>query len=487
MKRKYIVMLFVGCLGFSLATHAQTKSFKRGVAFNNLTGPELELLSPGVSWAYNWGLTVNNYADFGKAGIDYIPMAWNNIDMASARTFLTAHPEIKYILGFNEPNIVGGGGANMTPQLAASRWANVETIADEFNLKIVGPAVNYSATYDPFQWYNDFFAACPDCRVDYIGVHLYMPSLSSIQTSLADFKRFGKPLWFTEFCDGGTGYTPTAASQAQFMVQVLDYLETDPDIFRYSWFMADSNNGASPYNRLFDNTGALTELGEIYAYMSSYDSAYYFTTDQQIPAAQYIRMNHTNIEKTTDESGHINLWGMNDLSWMDYNVDIPEDGQYNIFFRVSTEYAFNSNMYVLEDGNQVASILFNRDAGIGVWNTQSGQGAFHEGKHKIRIGFSDIGLKINWFAITKSDNPPTAIETPVVGEAKAYPNPVKDLLNLRVPMNTQVTLYTVYGKSVYLGKSPNTINMSAFPQGVYILDMRYPNGERTIEKIIKEN
>ena len=478
-RKKGLIILFISLLGFSFATHAQTKSFKRGVGFNNMTEQEIELLSPGLSWVYNWGQSVSNYDNFTSNGVDYIPMAWSNINLANARTFLTAHPEIKYILGFNEPNIAGQ--ATMTPEQAASRWADVETIADEFNLKIVGPAVNYSATYDPYQWYTAFLDTfCVNCRVDYIALHFYLTSASSVMNSVASFKKYGKPVWLTEFCYDKAS---SAKDQINFMVATFDSLETNPDIVRYAWFM---DKASSNYNGLFAGD-SLTDLGEVFTYMSSYDDNFYFTTDMQIPATQYIRMNRVNMEKTTDESGHINLLGMNDLSWAEYNIDIPEDGEYNLFFRVSSEYAFNSNMYVLEDGNQAASIPFNRDAGIGVWNTQSGQGMFHQGKHKIRIGFSDVGLKINWFAITKSDSPPTTgIESPVANDVKAYPNPVKDLLNLQVPANTQVTLRSICGNSVYSGKSPSSINMSAFPQGVYILDMRFENGGRKVEKIIKE-
>jgi len=478
--KKYIVILFISLLGFAFATHAQTKSFKRGVAFNNLTEQQLELLSPGVSWAYNWGLSVSNYTNFENNGIDYIPMEWANINVTNTRNFLTAHPEIKYILGFNEPNLADQ--ANMAPQTAAQLWPNLQQIAQEFNLKIVGPAVNYSATYDPFQWYNDFFAACPDCQVDYVAVHLYMTSASSIQSNLAKFKQWGKPIWFTEFCI--LDNTTTVAAQSQFMVQTLNYLETDPDIFRYSWFKADG--GSSSWS-LFNSSGALTPIGEIYTHMSSYDSTYYFTTDQQIPATQYLRMNGVNMEKTTDESGYINLCGMGTSSWMDYNVDIPEDGEYNIFFRNSTEYAIDNSVIDISVNGTTAGTMNFVQQGQNIWNTQSCKATFTQGKQTIRLHFTRNGLRLNWFSITKSDSPPTTgIESPLANDVKAYPNPVSDMLNLQVPPNTLVNLYNICGNSVYSGKSPNTINMSAFPQGVYILDMRFENGGRKVEKIIKE-
>ena len=102
--KKYLIILCVSCLGFSF-TQAQTRSFKRGVGFNNLLTGDVQALSPGVSWGYNWGQSgSNNDAAFSKYNFEYVPMCWNGVNTAQLRTLLLAHPEIKYILGFNEPN-----------------------------------------------------------------------------------------------------------------------------------------------------------------------------------------------------------------------------------------------------------------------------------------------------------------------------------------------------------------------------------------------
>lgn len=57
----------------------------------------------------------------------------------------------------------------MTPLEAAAEWPRLEAIANEFVLKIVGPAVNFcgncvtenGTTYnDPFDYLDDSFQAC---------------------------------------------------------------------------------------------------------------------------------------------------------------------------------------------------------------------------------------------------------------------------------------------------------------------------------------
>jgi hypothetical protein len=299
--KKYLIILCVGCLSFSMA-HAQTRSFKRGVGYNTLLTGDLQALSPGLSWAYNWGHSGSgNQTAFNTYGVDFVPMAWNAINQTTARALLTANPQIKYILGFNEPNFKDQ--ANLTPTVAAARWAALEQIADEFNLTIVGPALNYSpdAPYqDPIKWYDDFFQACVGCRVDNISVHFYMSSASAIKSNVEKFKKYGKPIWVTEFCawDANT----TAASQERFMFETLDYLENDPDVYRYAWFKERGWNGGHPYMQLLSRNqeGVLLPLGEIFTHMSSYDENFYFNTSQKIPSEHYIQMKGILLEKTAD-------------------------------------------------------------------------------------------------------------------------------------------------------------------------------------------
>lgn len=60
----------------------------------------------------------------------------------------------------------------------ARRWPAVQSIADARGLTLVSPAVNHCAgdcqDTDPFCYLEEFFARCPGCRVDAIGVHIYV-------------------------------------------------------------------------------------------------------------------------------------------------------------------------------------------------------------------------------------------------------------------------------------------------------------------------
>src|SRR6187402_2107716 len=121
----------------------QKRSTKRGVGFNFQYVDDVTVLGKGVAWSYNWGYSQNSSFDaaMGDNQLDYCPMSWGAIDKAKIRAYVKDHPNCKYLLAFNEPNLKDQ--ANMTPQQAAANWVDVKAMADELGLKIISPAMNY--------------------------------------------------------------------------------------------------------------------------------------------------------------------------------------------------------------------------------------------------------------------------------------------------------------------------------------------------------
>ena len=270
------------------------RSAKRGVAFNFNYVSDLPLLSPYITWDYNWGNNTNENAAlwFDANEIDYCPMCWNgNYSADKIRAYVAAHPNTKYLLGFNEPNLTDQ--ANMTPAQAAALWPPVVALAKELNLKLVSPAMNYGtlAGYsDPIKWLDEFFAQ-PDVDINdvyAISVHSYMASPSAVQSYMERFRKYGKPVWVTEFC----AWDPLPASaevQMDYMCTVLHYMENEPLVERYAWFIPRyTNKNNDPHMQLITNEvpGELTDAGKVYCGFSSYDTQTYLTTEW-IPAGSY--------------------------------------------------------------------------------------------------------------------------------------------------------------------------------------------------------
>jgi hypothetical protein len=263
------------CRSPASSSAPSTKSAKRGIAYDFASAADLAAVSPGVSWWYNWGAKPNAGVPSdppGRYAMDYYPMLWNgDFDAPGVEAFLSAHPEIKYLLVLNEPNLTSQ--ANLTPQAAAALWPQYEAVAAAAGVDLVGPQITWGtmANYqDPVAWLDAFLAAYrsanggKDPRIDYLGFHWYDYGLAA---QLDRLTRYGKPFWVTEFANwhsqnDGAQIDSLDKQKAQ-MIEMVATCEARADVFRYSWFTAR----ASPdphFDSLLAGDGQLTALGQLY-------------------------------------------------------------------------------------------------------------------------------------------------------------------------------------------------------------------------------
>ena len=376
------------------------KSAKRGVSFNFNQLTDLPLLSPYISWDYNWGNTPTNEAAlwFDANEMDFCPMCWNgNYSSDKIRAFVAAHPKTKYLLAFNEPNLTDQ--ARMTPAEAAAIWTPVVELAKELNLKLVSPAMNYGTLpgySDPIKWLDEFFAQ-PNVSlddVDAIAVHCYMSSPSAVQGYIEKFEKYNKPIWLTEFCawdPAPSGY-PT---QMDYMCAVLHYLETRPSVERYAWFMPrmGSKVESVPYNQLLthDYPAELTELGKMYCYFSPMDTTVWLNTGRFILASEYSRVKNYNmsLRPTTDEMAvsrakRDGLMVTNFAAGqeIDYQLYLPTDSK-----EITLRYCGYSNSIceVLVDGVSQNFIEMPRNGSSTEWIEAKTSLVVKEGKHTVTL------------------------------------------------------------------------------------------------------
>lgn len=247
-----------------------TTGCKRGVAYGHHSQADMQALSKGISWWYNWAFEPDTgvQSSFASMGIEYIPMVWGaKVDTAKVQQRLL--PGVSTLLGFNEPNF--HEQANLSASAAAALWPNVQAVADARGLTLVSPAVNFCGggchDTDPFRYLDDFFAACPGCRVDAIGVHVYVGCKGEngnhaqwLINHLETYKkRFSQPIWLTEFaCHDAAN----PDEQRAFLVDAVTYLESEPRIARYAWFAGRADNVR--HVDLLGADGQLTALGQAY-------------------------------------------------------------------------------------------------------------------------------------------------------------------------------------------------------------------------------
>lgn len=344
------ILLAAGFLALA-CSGAQARSAKRGVCAKFSFASEIQLLEPGVCWWYNWanlpGAGYKGEVAAYKGDFEFVPMCWNgNYSADNIRNYCKEHPEVKYLLGFNEPNFTAQ--ANLTPAAAAELWPEVQALAKELGLKLVAPALNYSPNppyTNPQTWMDEFVALVGKDAFDYTAIHNY-GGLGVMKTLGTNFhNRYGKPVWVTEFCNwpGGAGNVYVApAAQISSMVETLEWLEQTEWIHRYSWFMAQGASDAanSPnYGLIINNRGdvSLSPQGYVYTYLWEFDPGYFHATGEWFSAADY----HGRILALVghgakpDAPKPIEIIQFNGGAALDYQIDVPEAGDYNLELVIS--------------------------------------------------------------------------------------------------------------------------------------------------------
>ena len=376
------------------------KSAKRGVAFSFTQVTDLPLMSPYISWDYNWGNTPSNDAAmwFDANEMDFCPMCWNgNYNADAIRAFVAAHPNTKYLLGFNEPNLTDQ--ANMTPSKAAELWPPVVALAKELNLKLVSPAMNYGtlAGYsDPIKWLDEFFAQ-PNVDINdiyAISIHCYMSSASAVQGYVEKFEKYNKPIWMTEFC----AWDPVPGSvttQMDYMCAVLNYLEANPKVERYAWFIPRSGNkvDSPPYMQLLthDYPADLTDLGKMYCWFSPMDKSVWLRANRPILASEYVAVanNAMPLRPSTDtevlqQVGGKGLMITNFAAGqeIDYQLYLPAGSK-----EITLRYCGYSNSIceVLVDGVSQNYIDMPRNGSSTEWIVAKAPLSISEGKHTVTL------------------------------------------------------------------------------------------------------
>ncbi|MDR1654206.1 MAG: DUF5010 C-terminal domain-containing protein [Prevotellaceae bacterium] len=394
--------------------YEQAKSPKRGVSYSFAGFPDedMALLSPAATWFYNWGIDLNANIDHSADFYDiaYVPMAWNGVNENALRKWVAANPDCKYILAFNEPNLTDQ--ANMTPSQAADRWGQLANIAKELNLKIVSPAMNYGtlANYsDPIKWLDEFFAMINPDDIYAIAIHCYMGSAGAMKSYVERFKKYGKPIWMTEFCAWEN--TASSTAQMQFMSEAIIYMELDSAIERYAWFIPKWDRTGveeTPYMQLITKTypPELTERGKVFTAMSACDKYYYALAGKQIEAEHFTNCNlsqwtnrtgfarSVHFRPTTDQSGGLDIYNFTNEIWVEYQAELTQDATYNIELRNIAALDTDLNIYIDGKIAEFASL-----AQTQTWTTSVFPVQISKGRHIIRLEVTDGNCALNWIKI----------------------------------------------------------------------------------------
>jgi hypothetical protein len=217
-----------------------------------------------VSWAYNWYQTPGN--GFNPA-LEYVPMLWSDASDLTGSWASNAQAAInsgsKYLLGFNEPDLCvpGAGASCMQMSSAVKAWKQyMEPFAGKALLG--SPAVTNGGSPMGLTWLQNFMGNCTGCHIDYINIHWYSNKWAGAnyfkqQVQAAHAMSGGRPVWVTEF-GLNNEYAFTAAELSSFLEEVMEWMDEQPYVQRYAYFMDTTN-------MLMNSDGTdMSDLGSTY-------------------------------------------------------------------------------------------------------------------------------------------------------------------------------------------------------------------------------
>lgn len=233
------------------ANYAAASGGKRGLAYNN-ESPSLQpwVSYPEISWGHCWASVDFNLpqslefvATLADLTSDSLPYWDSNVQKALARQT----GGTKYLQFLNEPD-QPGQKAFTDPATAAAAFKQYMNKYAAPNVKLGSPSVTNGVVNGMgLEYLKNFFAACQGCTIDFCPVHWYgCGDGCSVDQDVDLFKKQiqdaitacnGKPVWIPEFQRLGS-----LDSQKEFLLIVLPWLDSQPEIARYAYFMVANDH-----------------------------------------------------------------------------------------------------------------------------------------------------------------------------------------------------------------------------------------------------
>jgi hypothetical protein len=378
-------------------------STKRGVCANKLSPEDFAALQPGVSWYYNW------FHDDHNAGtaIAFQPMIWNGgaDRIAGAQSYLGSHPKPRMLMGLNEPNL--RGQANLAPKDAAAVWVKISQLAKSKGVPLVGPHMAISAPgneivmgFDPVQnkernlsymidFLDAFFFYAGKDSVDGIGIHCY-GNAGELKWAVGElYKKYGKPIWVTEFAQWGA---KDAFAEVEYMMETVDFMERSPQVAGYAWFKERMGKG-NKMSLLAEESGKLTKLGNLYVHMPVHDAAVFYPVPGRIEAEGDVRMSGVKLELTSDDDGWFNAGNIDAGDWMEYQLNVATAGTYTVNVRAVEGAA---TLRITQKGAELATVSVPKPEGDAKGATGKTTIRLAAGRQTIRVEAVTGGFGLNW-------------------------------------------------------------------------------------------
>ena len=137
-------------------------------------------------------------------------------------------------------------------------------------------------------------------------------------------------------------------------------------------------------------------------YNPVHDTSLYIKVPGRIEAEDYSTMSGIAVEGTSDFDGIANVGWIDAGDWLEYNLNVPDSGDYFIYLRFAA--TASSSVNVLANDSLKTIVNLTNTGGWQSWRTIKSQVVLDSGRVKLRLHTPKGSFNINWLRISTQDN-----------------------------------------------------------------------------------
>ncbi|MFK7949696.1 MAG: carbohydrate-binding protein [Saprospiraceae bacterium] len=215
----------------------------------------------------------------------------------------------------------------------------------------------------------------------------------------------------------------------------------------------------------------------------------------KIEAENFFFQDGVQLETTTDAGGGQNIGYLDVNDYLDYEVDVATAGTYKVEFRIASEQTGGLALQVLDASGNATTLqttTFAATGGWQNWTTYDANVTLDAGQQILRVLVTQASFNMNWmdFYFLTATKEPKLLEN-----IQIFPNPnigqITVRANIEQAQDVQIDIYNLLGQPIYnqsvndVSQLNETVNISEFPNGYYMLFIRLEDGTFYSEKILK--
>ena len=209
------------------------------------------------------------------------------------------------------------------------------------------------------------------------------------------------------------------------------------------------------------------------------------TIPGKIEAEDYYNMYGVQTEASTDINGGFNVRLEDNFSWIQYLVDVSEEGLYELAYRIAAPSQSGRITLSSSLGGLISAMDLPVTGGWQDWQNVTTTGSLQQGEQTFTLIASRGGFNINWIELIRQTGIIEIKGEPLTFKLKQnYPNPFNPVTNIRyeIPMTEHVLIKVfdllgqVVAKPVNESKMPGNyicyFDGSGLASGLYFAQMR---------------